>query len=148
MEKILVSACLLGTNCKYNGLNNYIPNILEDLKNFIIIPICPEVDGGLNTPRIPSEVKGKKVFNKDGKDNTKYFEQGAQLALDKALKNDCHYAILKSKSPSCGYHNIYDGSFTNTLVNDSGITARLLEQNGIKIFTELNYKELLDLKEK
>ena len=139
MEYILVSACLLGINCKYNGKNNYNEKLVEYLKDKSIIPICPEIYGGLPTPRIPSEIKGDKVINKEGKDVTENFLRGAKETLELAKKFNAKKAILKAKSPSCGYGLIYDGSFSDKLIEGSGITAKILEQNGIEILTENDF---------
>lgn len=134
--KLLVSACLLGINCKYNGKNNQNNKILELLKNYDLIPICPETLGGLPTPRIPSEIQNDKVITKDGRDVTKEYQKGAKEALKIAKLYDCKIAILKEKSPSCGCGKIYDGTFSKTLVDGDGMTARLLKENNIKIIGE------------
>jgi len=145
MEKIIISSCLLGNNCKYNGLNNY-NSLVEELKKYYeLIPICPEVFGGLNIPRDPSEIKGDKVISINNKDVTKEFYLGANIALDIAKKNNIKIAILKEGSPSCGNNYIYDGTFTKTKINGSGITARLFKDNNIKIYTENEIDELLKL---
>lgn len=136
MEIILVSACLLGYNCKYNGKNNKNNKVLEYIKDKYVIPICPEVFGGLSTPRIPSEIKGDKVINKQGIDVTKYFIEGANKTLDIAKILNIKKAILKQKSPSCGYGKIYNGEFNGTIINDDGITSKLLKENNIEIITE------------
>ena len=145
MEKIIISSCLLGNNCKYNGLNNY-NSLVEELKKYYeLIPICPEVFGGLNIPRDPSEIKGDKVISINNKDVTKEFYLGANMALDIAKKNNIKIAILKEGSPSCGNNYIYDGTFTKTKINGSGITARLFKDNNINIYTENEIDELLKL---
>jgi len=145
MEKIIISSCLLGNNCKYNGLNNY-NSLVEELKKYYeLIPICPEVFGGLNIPRDPSEIKGDMVISKNNKDVTNEFYLGANIALDIAKKNNIKIAILKEGSPSCGNNYIYDGTFTKTKINGSGITARLFKDNNIKIYTENEIDELLKL---
>ena len=136
MEIILVSACLLGTNCKYNGKNNKNDKVLEYIKDKYVIPICPEVFGGLSTPRIASEIKGDKVINKEGKDVTKYFIDGAYKTLDIAKTLNIKKAILKQKSPSCGCGKIYDGTFNNIIINGNGITTKLLKDNNIEVLTE------------
>lgn len=143
MKKIIVSACLLGTNCKYNGGNNYNQELIEHLKNFEIIPICPECFGGLSTPRVPSEIIEEKVINKEGIDVTNNYLSGAKKALELAKSNNIKVAILKAKSPSCGEGKIYDGTFTNTLIDGDGITVRMFKDEGIKVYTENNYKENL-----
>ena len=119
--KIIVSSCLLGCNCKYNGGNNYNNSLCEFLKNNNLeaVGICPEVFGGLPTPRTPSEIRNGKVFFETGLDVTKEFTLGAVKSLDIAIKNNCKFAILKAKSPSCGCGEIYDGTFTNTIINET-----------------------------
>ena len=132
-EKILVSACLIGLNTKYNGGNNYNKEIDDFLKDYDVIPICPEIMGGLSTPRKPSEILDSKVISIDGVDVTKEFIKGAKEVLYLAKKYNIKYALLKSNSPSCGNGKIYDGTFTNTLVDGDGITTKLLKENGIEI---------------
>ena len=139
MEKILVSACLLGVNCKYNGGNNYNENIEEYLRDKEIIPICPEIYGGLPTPRVPSEIRNNKVFTEDNIDVTENFKKGAEETLKLAKRLGVTKALLKSKSPSCGYKKIYDGTFTNQLIDGNGITTRLLLENGFEILTEKDF---------
>lgn len=136
MEKVIVSACLLGENCKYNGKNNKNDKVLEFIKDKQVIPICPEVFGGLSTPRVPSEIKDNNVVNKDGIDVTKYFIDGANKTLSIAKKYNVKKAILKQKSPSCGYGKIYDGNFNGNIIDGYGITAKLLKENNIDIITE------------
>ena len=108
-EKILVSACLAGINCKYDGTNNYNEKIFELLKEGKAVLVCPEQLGGLTTPRVPSEIINNKVITKDGKDVTKNFKRGAKEVVNLAKKLNIKKAILKSKSPSCGYKKIYNG---------------------------------------
>lgn len=133
---ILVSACLLGVNCKYDGKNNLREEVKDLMASHTLVPFCSEVYGGMPTPRIPSERRGDKVINAEGQDVTEYFNKGAEEALRLAKDFDCKYAILKAKSPSCGCGRIYDGSFTGTLTDGDGVTAELLKQNGITVFTE------------
>jgi uncharacterized protein YbbK (DUF523 family) len=137
-ESVLISACLLGENVKYDGKNNLIElSLLEKLKSkYNLIPICPEVDGKLPIPRVPSEIVEDKVFNKNGKDVTKNFKLGATLALQTAQTHNCKKAILKSNSPSCGKDQVYDGTFSKTLKAGFGITSALLVKNGIKVLDE------------
>lgn len=135
METILVSACLLGDNVKYNGGNNYDERI-EKLKEFYdIVPICPEVFGGLSTPRIPSEIKGDSIINKEGKDVTFEFNRGAHKVIN--IVNFCHCkkAILMDRSPSCGVNKVYNGKFNGTLIDGMGYTAKLLKDKGIELYT-------------
>lgn len=133
---VLISACLCGCNCKYNGKNNLNEKCLKILKEKKGIPVCPEQLGGLKTPRVPSEIKEEKVITKDLEDVTKNFVNGAKEALKLAKLVDCKIAILKDGSPSCGSNYIYDGSFTGNKVEGRGITAKLLEENGIKVISE------------
>ena len=132
-EKILVSACLLGVNCKYDGGNNQSEEIDEFLKNYEIIPICPEIMGGLPTPRCASEKIGDKVVTKEGNDVTQQFKKGANECLFLAKKYNIKKALLKLKSPSCGIGKIYDGTFTHTEIDGYGVTAELLKNNGIEL---------------
>lgn len=134
-EKILVSACLAGINCKYNGKNNENEKIIELIKEKDVILICPEQLGGLKTPRTPAEIKNNKVINKEGIDVTEEYQKGAQEVLKIAQKFNIKTAILKSKSPSCGKGKIYDGTFSNKLIEGNGITAELLKKHGIKVIS-------------
>ena len=131
--KYLVSACLVGQNCKYNGLNNKSDKVLEFLKDKEYVIACPECLGGLKTPRIPSEIKNDKVLNKEGIDVTKEYNLGALKTLEICKNNNCKCAILKSKSPSCGVGLIYDGNFNKTLIKGDGITTKLLKENNIEV---------------
>ncbi|MCM1259580.1 MAG: DUF523 domain-containing protein [Prevotella sp.] len=140
--RIMVSACLLGQNCKYNGKNNLNMNLIKYLKSYNVIPICPEVQGGLSTPRIPSERCFKQVITKDGRDVTEQFQRGAMIALQLAKQENCAVAILKKYSPSCGFGEIYDGTFSSRLKTGNGVTAELLYQNGIVVLNEENYTNL------
>ena len=135
-EKILVSACFLKEGYKYSGganINNKISKLAE---KYEFILICPEVEGGLSTPRRPSEIVGNKVVNNIGEDVTTEFNRGAQLALEAARKNNCTKAILKAKSPSCGKGMIYDGTFSHKTIKGNGVAAQLLIDNGIEVYTE------------
>ena len=134
-EKILVSACLAGINCKYNGKNNENEKIIKLIKEKDVILICPEQLGGLKTPRTPAEIKNNKVINKEGIDVTEEYQTGAQEVLKIAQKFNIKTAILKSKSPSCGKGKIYDGTFSNKLIEGNGITAELLKKHGIKVIS-------------
>ena len=143
MEKILISACLVGDNCKYNGGNNLSPQIDALLEKYELIPFCPEVEGGLPTPRNPSEIKGTRVVMDHGKDVTREYELGARKALMLCLYLKIKIAVLKERSPSCGTHQIHDGSFSNKLIDGVGVTARLLKENGIKVYSEDEINQLL-----
>lgn len=134
-EKVLVSACLLGVDCKYNGGNNYDEEIFKELEKYELIPVCPEIFGGLPTPRKPSEIVGDKVINNEGLDVTNSFKRGAEETLELAKKLGVKRAILKAKSPSCGNGKIYDGTFTGTIIDGDGITTKFLKENGIEVIT-------------
>ena len=135
-EKILVSACLLGINCKYDGNNNMNEKVLDYLKDKEVIPVCPEIYGGLTTPRTPSEIVGDKVITKDKIDVTKEYLKGAEETLKLGKLFNVKKALLKAKSPSCGNKEIYDGTFTGNKIIGMGITAQLLKDNGIEILNE------------
>jgi uncharacterized protein YbbK (DUF523 family) len=138
-KKVLISSCLLGENVKYDGTNNSITQnqFIQKLKSLnLLISICPEVEGGLPTPRIPVEIIDKNAINKNGEDKTKEFKLGALKALETASSNSIKMAIMKSRSPSCGVGQIYDGTFSRNLVEGDGISAALLKANGIKVFSE------------
>lgn len=141
MKNILVSACLLGVTCRYDGKEKYSKEILELKDNYILIPVCPEIMGGLPTPRDPSEIQGDKVVTEKGQDNSQKFILGAQETLKLAKLFNIDTAILKSNSPSCGSSQIYDGSFTGTLINGQGVTTKLLRKNGIKVYSEKEISE-------
>lgn len=130
---ILVSACLCGINCKYNGSNNYDEKIFNLVKEGIAIPICPEQLGGLSTPRVPSEIKNNRVINKDGVDVTDNFKKGALEVLELCKKLNINKVILKSKSPSCGKGKIYSGDFDGKLVDGNGILTDMLLKNNIEV---------------
>ncbi len=137
---ILVSACLAGVRCRYDGNDNKIDFIEKMVLDGKAIPVCPEILGGLETPRTPAEIKldnGElKIINEDEKDLTKCFIIGAEKTLEIAKIIGAKNAVLKSKSPSCGNKFVYDGNFNKTLVEGKGITASLLEKNGITVINE------------
>ncbi len=139
-EMILVSACLVGVNCKYSGKNNYNDKILKLVQEGEAVLVCPEQLGGLTTPRPPAEIRSGRVYANDGMDVTAQFNAGAQETLKIAKLYDCKKAILKSKSPSCGCHKIYDGSFSDILIDGDGITTKLLKGNGIEVISSDDYK--------
>lgn len=141
-ENVLISACLLGVNCKYSGGNNYTKQVESLKEKYNLIPICPEIYGGLETPREPSEIVDSRVLNKKGIDVTYQFKKGAEETLKLAEFYKVKFAILKEKSPSCGFEEIYDGTFSGKLKKGNGITAELLFQNGIKIIGESNIEIL------
>lgn len=141
---ILVSACLLGVNCRYNGEGKLHESILKLMDQHTLIPICPETLGGLSTPRLPSEKIGDKVITKDSTDVTEQFQKGAREVLKLAKLYQCKYAILKEKSPSCGAGKIYDGTFTGVLIEGNGVTTELLEKNGIQVIGETQIDKFKD----
>lgn len=129
--KIAVSACLLGTDCKYNGGNNYSEKVAAFLEGHEIIPVCPEVMGGMPIPRIPCEKVQEKVLNQNGEDMTSQFQDGAQKALAVVLENHADLVILQPRSPSCGIDTVYDGSFSGHLTKGNGVFVELLKQHHI-----------------
>ena len=131
--KIMVSACLLGENCKYNGGNNLSERVLNFVKGHEVIPVCPEVMGGLPTPRLCSEIVNDVVTASDGHSVDKEFRKGAQIGLAIAKENEVDLVILQSRSPSCGVKQVYDGTFSGNKIDGQGIFARLLTENGYKI---------------
>lgn len=131
--KILVSACLLGKNCKYNGGNNLNKGVLDFVEGHEVIGVCPEQLGGLSTPRLPAEIVAGLVTNKEGVSVDNEFRKGAQEALAVALENKVDLAILQSRSPSCGVKEIYDGSFSGKKIKGQGVFAKLLSARGIKV---------------
>ena len=137
-EKVLISACLAGINCKFNGENNLLDSgILDEIsKKYHLLFVCPEVFGGLGTPREPAEMKDGLVVTKTAKDVSENFKFGAEICLKIAKLNGCKKAILKARSPSCGSGQIYDGSFTKKLIFGDGVAAKLLKENGILVFSE------------
>ena len=133
---VLVSACLLGICCRYDGKTKPNEKVMALAESGILIPICPEQLGGRPTPRNPVEISNGRVIEKNGIDHTDAFVKGAEEDLRIAKINNIKYAILKSNSPSCGFKKIYDGTFSKTLIDGNGITAELLSRNGIEIKTE------------
>lgn len=143
----IISKCLLGVNCKYNGGNNACKEVIDFCKTHRYIAVCPECAGGLPIPRIPSEIKisgdeKRKVFNEEGKDVTKEFILGSEKSYNEAVEfskevgEPIEGAILKAKSPSCGYGEVYDGNFKGVLTAGNGIFTELLLNQGIEVFTE------------
>ena len=143
MEKILISACLVGDNVKYDGKNNKSDKIERLLEKYELVPFCPEVEGGLSIPRKPSERVKDRVKMEGGRDVTHQFEDGAEKALNICLYLGIKIAILKENSPSCGSHNIYDGSFSHKLIPGEGVTTELLKKKGITVLNEDEIDTLL-----
>lgn len=131
--KMMVSACLAGENCKYNGGNNRNEKVLKLMENSEVILVCPEQMGGLPTPRVPSEICDGVVMAKDGRIVDTEFRAGAAKCLEIAISEKPDLIVLQSRSPSCGVKQRYDGSFTGTLTDGSGVTAQLLIENGFRV---------------
>lgn len=129
--KIIVSACLLGHNCKYNGGNNRNQDIIDFVRNHEILALCPELLGGLSTPRQPAEIQNGIVINVAGESVDTPFRKGAQAALEIAIREKAELAILQPRSPSCGCKQIYDGTFSRRLIKGKGIFTQLLLEHGI-----------------
>ena len=138
MENLLISACLLGFECKYSGGSNKLSDerIAALREEYRLIPVCPETAGGLPVPRDPSERLGDKVVSSKGKDVTAEFIKGAETALYLARRYGCKKALLKRNSPSCGGEFIYDGSFSGSLVPGEGVAAEMLRAAGVEVFGE------------
>lgn len=145
----LISACLCGVNCKYNGGNNLNPYFLELLTDGELIPVCPEQLGGLPTPRSACEISGGTgedviaasalALNRNGLDVTGALLKGAEETLSLAIHANVDGAILKSGSPSCGSGAIYDGTFTHKMIEGDGVTAAMLKQHGILVWNEQEF---------
>lgn len=134
--KYLVSACLAGSKCRYDGKSNYNKRVATLVKEGFGLLICPEVMGGLSIPRVCCEQQGKRVINKDGLDKTLEFEKGAKKVLKYARQKGITKAILKTNSPSCGIEQVYDGSFSRKLIAGQGVCAKLLAANGFELYSE------------
>lgn len=144
MKNLLVSACLLGCACRYDGGSKPCQEVLALQEAYHLVPVCPEQLGGLPTPRPASERKGNRVVNEQGEDVTRQYGRGALEALRIARLLHCETAVLKERSPSCGTGHIYDGTFTGTLVEGDGTTAELLEAYGIEVLGESQISLLLE----
>ncbi len=139
--KILISACLAGENCKYNGGNNRNPAVLKQLSDCEVLTVCPEVLGGLPTPRVPAEIRGGVVMTKDGRSVDTEYRLGAEKTLEIAKKFRPDRVILQSRSPSCGVNQRYDGTFSGTLIRAPGVTAELLMANGFHVVDAEDFAE-------
>ena len=140
---ILVSACLLGAGCRYDGKNKENTQVLRLMEQHTLIPVCPDILGGLSTPRPPAERQGEQVVNDQGRDVTAEYQRGAREVLRLCRLYGCRCAILKQRSPACGSREVYDGSFSGTLRPGDGVLAELLKQNGIRVLDETETEELL-----
>ena len=145
--RVLVSACLLGCKCRYDGRGNLDSAVASEAAKRGWIPICPEILGGLTTPRVPAERLGDKIVGKDGSDVTNAFHRGAAETARIAKLYGAKYAVLKERSPSCGPGIIYDGTFTGARVPGDGATVEALKALNIRIFGESRLNELLALLE-
>ena len=134
--RILISACLLGVKCRYDGGGKPCPAALALAGTHELIPVCPEQLGGLPTPRMPSEIRDGQVIRRDGVSVDEAYRRGAAEAARLAKLFSCELAVLKARSPSCGCDCIYDGSFTGTLIPGDGVTAALLKEQGLQVITE------------
>ena len=143
MENLLISACLLGIPCRYDGRSVKAVDVSALREKYNLIPVCPGIYGGLPTPRTPSERQGDKTVMKDGRDVTENYLLGAKAAYDLCLELGCKKALLKEKSPSCGKGKIYDGSFTGTLTEGNGVTAEYLMARGIEVYGESEIDKLI-----
>ena len=141
--KLLVSACLLGVGCRYDGKSNQLPQYKRLLKEHTCIPVCPEQLGGLPTPRCPAERLGGKIVTEDGRDVTEQFLRGTAEALRLCDLYHCKAALLKERSPSCGSGQVYDGTFSGTLTAGWGTAAALLRDSGVRVLGESELEQLL-----
>ena len=140
--RILISACLLGTRCRYDGASKEHPLVKTLAERHTLVPVCPEQLGGLPTPRPPAERRGDRVVTRSG-DVTEQYRRGAEEALKLCKLFGCEAAVLKERSPSCGRGAVYDGTFTGTLTPGDGVTAELLASHGIPVYGESQIKDLL-----
>ena len=145
MKTLLVSACLLGEKCKYNGLDNALPEkTLAALRErYRLLPVCPETAGGLPIPREPAERQGERVVSRSGRDVTAQYRSGAAFALRLARENACDTALFKERSPSCGSGEIYDGSFSHTVIAGDGVAAEALKKEGVAVLGESKVQLLM-----
>lgn len=140
---VLVSACLMGVNCRYKGDGSMIPEISRLMERCHLVPVCPEIMGGLATPRTPAERSGGRVITRDGEDVTEAYEKGADEAARLAALYGCRYALLKERSPSCGSGEVYDGTFGKKLVPGDGVAAARLKKEGVAVYGESEAGQLL-----
>lgn len=133
---ILISACLLGVCCRYDGKSKPHPSVERWREKHTLIPVCGEIFGGLPTPRVSAERQGERVVTRDGRDVTAAYRRGAEEVLRLARFYGCQAAVLKERSPACGSGRIYDGTFTGTLTDGWGVTAALLREHGIRVMGE------------
>ncbi len=141
---LIISACLTGVPCRYDGLSKPLKAIRELQEMFELVPVCPEIDGGLPVPRPPAEIRRGRVINAEGDDVTEVYEKGANIAVVKAYECGAKYALLKQRSPSCGTEEIYDGTFSGATVIGEGKTASALRSIGVICFSEEKVVEFLN----
>ena len=144
--KLLISACLMGENVRYDGGNNLIDQIEQLKEKYELVPVCPEVSSGMIVPRMPNEIQSIEplvVKNEFNIDTTEYFIDGAKQTLHICIQLDVKVALLKAKSPSCGNLEVYDGTFSKTLIKGQGLTANILMQHNIKVYNENQIGELI-----
>ena len=141
MSKIVVSACLLGENCKYSGGNNFDPKVMAFLEGREVIPVCPEALAGLGIPRTPMEIKNGILVDRDGNVPDARVRAAVAQILDQLKKEDVECVVLKSRSPTCGVHHIYDGTFTGTVVSGSGVLAQALLDAGYQVMDNEDLEE-------
>lgn len=135
-ETIIISACLLGEPCRFDGSGKHNPELMNLLKDKNLVAVCPEVSGGLPTPRPPAEILGDRVFRANGEDVSAAFQKGATECTKQASAARAHLAILKSRSPACGCGQVYDGSFSKSLVEGDGIFTQHLKSAGVKCISD------------
>lgn len=147
MMDIAVSNCLLGARCRFDSLSKTYPGLIELLNEHVVVPICPEEEGGLGCPRPPSEIDvvhgGERVINAEGSDVTIEFREGSRLCVERAVEAGCTLAVLKSKSPACGVGEVYDGTFSGALVRGFGMAARAFCAAGIRVIDEKSFVRCL-----
>ena len=143
MENLLISACLLGVSCRYDGKSKSLPDAEKLMGKYNLIPVCAEIMGGLSTPRPPAEIVGDKVLTESGKDVTAEYIKGAEEVLRLGKIFGCKKALLKERSPSCGSGIIHNGKFDGGLVSGFGKTAKILLENNIEVFGESQIDELM-----
>lgn len=141
MKKIIVSACLLGENCKYNGGNNFDPNVEAFVRGREVIPVCPEVLAGLGIPRTPIELRDGVVISRDGVVVDAAIRKAVAQIREQLKDADAECAILKARSPTCGVHQVYDGTFTGTLVDGAGVLAQALQDAGYTVLDNEDLEE-------
>lgn len=143
-KNVLISACLLGEPCRFDGQGKHNSGLLELLKDNALIPVCPEVEGGLGIPRPPAEIRSGGVYRQNGEEVSKAFTTGAAICTEKAVSAQVTQAILKSRSPACGCGQVYDGSFSGRLTEGDGIFTQHLKVAGIRCISDEDYLKEMD----